>query len=154
MRIREARSEELPAVATILDAAMLETDDLRERVRAGDVHVAVVGEAGTGEAENSTSVRMLGALVVEPAAVAPGWARDQGAAGHVAAIAVRRRRRGQGIGTALVEAAAASVGSGGPLTAGFDPDVRPFYEELGFEIVATETGRLRGMLREQPDSNR
>ena len=154
MRVREARSEELPAVATILDAAMLDTENLRARVRAGDVLVAVAGEAGTGEAENSESVRILGVLVVEPPAVAPEWARNRDAAGHVAAVAVRRRRRDQGIGTALVEAAATSVGTEGLLTAGFDADLRPFYEGLGFEIVATETGRLQGMLCEQPPSDR
>ena len=159
MRVREARSAELPAVATILDAAMLDTENLRDRVRAGDVYVAVAGEARTGEAEtgeaeNSSNVRILGALVVEPPVEAPKWARNRDTAGHVVAVAVRRRRRDQGIGTALVEAAAASIGSGGPLTAGFDADLRPFYEGLGFEIVATETGRLRGTLREKAPPDR
>ena len=156
MRVREAGTDELPAVATILDAAMLETDDLETRVRAGDVLVAVAGRTETGQkdTEDAETARILGAVVVEPAAMAPQWARDHGTAGHVAAVAVRRRRRDQGIGTSLVEAAAESIGTEGPLTTGSDAELRPFYERLGFEIATTETGRLRGILRTQPPPNR
>lgn len=157
MRVREARQSELTTVATILDAAMLETNDLRARVGAGDVLVAVEGRTET-ERESVGDVggtsgpdRVLGALVIEPPSVAPEWARTRGTAGHVAAVAVRRRRRGRGIGTTLVDAAASSAESAGPLTAGFDAGLRSFYEGLGFEIVAAEKEeRLRGLLREQP----
>ena len=62
---------------------------------------------------------------------------------HVDAVAVRRARRGRGIGTALVEAA---VDRRGRLTADFDSCVRPFYESLGFEVERRE-GRLWGELR-------
>lgn len=71
MEVRPADAEDLPAVATILDAAMLATDDLRERVAAGDVLVA--DEEG----------RVLGALVVEAPAAAPAWARERGTAAQI-----------------------------------------------------------------------
>lgn len=129
MEVRQATLEELPAVATVLDAAMLATGDLRERVAAGDVLVATDG----GPA--------VGALVAVPPAAAPDWARQRGADAHVAAVAVRRRRRGRGVGTALVEAAAGR----GRLTAAFDPDLRGFYEALGFDVEAGPDGRLRGV---------
>jgi len=51
----------------------------------------------------------------------------------ITAIAVRRRRRDRGIGRALIKAAADRV-TPRPLTAGFDADVRPFYDACGFEI--------------------
>lgn len=168
MKVREARPGELPSVATVLDAAMLETEDLRERVAAGDVLVAVEGgdgdaEEGDGGTEDGdggateapggdeaagrgaagSGERVLGALVLEPPAAAPGWARERGADAHVAAVAVRRRRRGQGIGTALIEAAAARAD---PLTAAFDADRRPFYEALGFDVEPVG-GRLGGIRR-------
>lgn len=128
--IRPATGDELPAVATVLDAAVLATPDLRERIAAGDVLVAV--DAG----------RVLGAAVLVPPESAPAWVRERGADAHLAAVAVRRRRRGQGIGTALVEAAAGR----GRLTAAFDAELRPFYEALGFAVGAgAASGRLRGV---------
>jgi GNAT superfamily N-acetyltransferase len=130
MEVRPADPGDLPAVATVLDAAMLATDGLGERLDAGDVLVAA--EEG----------RVLGALVVEPPATAPAWARGQGTDAHVAAVAVRRRRRGQGLGSALVRAAA----DRGRLTAAFDADLRPFYEALGFGTVGREDGRLHAVL--------
>jgi GNAT superfamily N-acetyltransferase len=60
---------------------------------------------------------------------------------HVAAVAVRPGRRGQGVGTALVEAAAARRDR---LTADFDSGVRPFYESLGFDVERSD-GRCRGV---------
>lgn len=61
---------------------------------------------------------------------------------EIVAIAVRPGRRGQGIGTALVEAAAERRSR---LVAEFDGHVRPFYETLEFEIdPATDTDRYRG----------
>jgi predicted N-acetyltransferase YhbS len=129
MEVRPATNGELPAVATVLDAAMLSTGDLRERVAADDVLVAV--DDGP----------VVGALVLAPPADTPAWARDRETDAHVLAVAVRRRRRDQGLGSALVEAA----GDGGRLTASFDPDVRPFYEALGFAVQEGPDGRLRGM---------
>lgn len=129
MEVRPARRTDLPAVATVLDAAMLATDGLADRVAAGDVLVADDGG------------RVLGAAVLEPPGELPAWARERDADAHVAAVAVRRRRRGQGIGSALVRAAA----DRGRLTAAFDPSLRPFYEELGFAVEPGVDDRLRGV---------
>ncbi|MEF8774107.1 MAG: GNAT family N-acetyltransferase [Halobacteriales archaeon] len=122
MDVREATPDDLPPAATVLDAAMLATDDLPAAVRAGRVLVAV--EEG----------RVLGALVVAAPASVPDWSHERDADAHVEAVAVRRRRRGQGVGTVLVEAA---LSRGDRLTAAFDPVVAPFYESLGFAIERT-----------------
>lgn len=117
--IREARSGEFLAVVRLLEGALLEIDpeDVREAIDGGDVLVAEEDE------------RVRGALVLEGS--------------HVESVAVRRRVRGRGIGSALVRAAADREGT---LTAEFDPGVRGFYESLGFEIRCDE--RCRGRLNE------
>lgn len=61
---------------------------------------------------------------------------------EIDAIAVRPGRRGQGVGRALV---AHVAGERETLVARFDPNVRPFYESLGFEIEDAAEGRLRGI---------
>lgn len=130
--VREATPEDRLGVRRVLDAAMLEIrDDLPERIEAGDVLVATGGTGNTDESET-----VLGALVVVP--------RERGA--HIDAVAVRRARRAQGLGSALVEGAVKRCSR---LTAEFDRDVRPFYESLDFEISECENveggdGRLRG----------
>lgn len=117
--IREARSDELLAAVRLLEGALLEIEpeDVREAIEAGDVLVAVEGDA------------VRGALVLDGK--------------RIESVAVRRRVRGQGIGSALVRAAADRSGT---LTAEFDPEVREFYEALGFEIRCRERcrGRLSG----------
>lgn len=119
MRVRPATDEDLPAVMNVLDGAVL--DVTPDEVRAGETLVATA-EGG-----------VLGALVLSGA--------------EIQAIAVRRSSRGQGIGTALVMAAAESREH---LVARFRPDVRPFYESLGFAVIATdESGRLRGLLDDE-----
>jgi len=120
--VREARPDERVAVRRVVDAAMLEPGDVMGAIDRGDALVAVAGG------------RVVGALVLE--------SRDDGA--HVAAVAVSRARRGQGIGTALVAAAAERTAR---LTAAFDPNVRPFYESLGFDIEPGGDGRLWGELK-------
>lgn len=130
MDVRRARPEDLPAVATVLDAAMLETGDLADRVDAGDALVAAVDG------------RVLGAAVVLPPSLAPDWARERNADAHLAAVAVRRRRRGQGVGTALVAAALER----GRVTAAFDEGLRDFYEAVGFAVEPGGDGRFRGIL--------
>jgi GNAT superfamily N-acetyltransferase len=128
--VREATPDDQVGVRRVLDAAMLEVrDDLRERIETGDVLVA----EANGASDAGKDRRSLGALVVVP--------RQDSA--HVDAVAVRRARRGQGVGSTLVRAAAECHAR---LTAGFDPDVRPFYESLGFEISEQEGERLRGLL--------
>jgi GNAT superfamily N-acetyltransferase len=125
VEVREATPGDRLGVRRVLDAAMLEVrDDLGKRIEAGDVLVAC--EAGIDDDHP-----ILGALVLVP--------RSRTA--HVHAVAVRRARRGRGIGSELVRAAAERHPR---LTAEFDPNVRDFYESLGFEIEAVDDGRLRG----------
>jgi GNAT superfamily N-acetyltransferase len=120
MQIREATADELPAVMNVLDGAMLEVGV--ETVRAG-----IEGD-GTLVAVPEDSDRILGAVVLDGE--------------QVVAVAVRRGRRGQGIGGTLLEAA---VDRRTRLTAEFDADLREFYEGLGFDTERLgESGRWRG----------
>lgn len=114
MPVRPATVGDLPTVRSICNAAMLDLDD--GVLRSGLVLVAV--EDGC----------VLGALALDGSTI------------H--AVAVRPRRRGQGIATALVEEAARCRPT---LTASFDPAVRPLYESLGFDVVCT-AGRCVGQL--------
>ncbi|WP_262179817.1 GNAT family N-acetyltransferase [Haloarcula laminariae] len=121
--VREATGRDLPDVMNVLDGAALAVDAgaVGDAIDGGDVLVAV----------SADRERVLGALVLS--------------GDHVEAVAVRRRRRGQGIGSALVEAAGERRDR---LTAEFDADLRPFYEGLGFDIEpAAESGRLWGQRR-------
>lgn len=129
--IRPARGDDADAVCRLLDAAMLSVpDDLAERVAGGDALVAVDADTA-GEADDPA---VIGALVL--------------ADSHIDAIAVRKRRRADGVGTALV--AGAAERTDGPLTATFRPGVRPFYESLGFDIEARD-GRLFGTFADAED---
>jgi GNAT superfamily N-acetyltransferase len=131
VRVREATVPELPAVLNVLDGAALavNTGRLRSAVDRGDVLVAVVGGAASGTEPDDE--RVLGALVLDGQ--------------EITAVAVRRRRRDQGIGTVLVEAAAERRER---LVAVCDPEVRPFWNALGFEIEpADEPERYRGVWR-------
>jgi GNAT superfamily N-acetyltransferase len=112
VQVREVRPGERDAALNVLDAAILETD----RADEGTLLVAV--DEG----------RVVGALVL--------------VGNRIDAVAVRRRRRGQGVGSALVEAAAEHRER---LVAAFDDGVRPFYESLGFTISEASPGRLRGV---------
>ncbi|ERG88266.1 MAG: putative P-loop ATPase fused to an acetyltransferase [halophilic archaeon J07HX5] len=117
MLIRETTDDELLGVRRVLNAGAL-------RVPAG------LTEATTIIAL-ANSPPILGALVLEGPTIT--------------AIAVRPRRRGQGIGTALVEAAAERRVR---LVVQFDPSVRPFWAGLGFTIqpaVGDTRQRLRGV---------
>jgi len=121
MQIRTATPADIDDILQILDAATLETDPelTRESVATGRTVVAV--EDG----------RLLGAAVCVPA--------DSGV--RIDAIAVRKRRQAQGIGTALVEAI---LEDHERVVAEFDEGVRPFYESLEFQIEPTSDGRYRG----------
>ncbi|MEA5388942.1 GNAT family N-acetyltransferase [Haloarculaceae archaeon H-GB11] len=120
MTVRDATPDEHDAVMGILDAAMLDTDPeaVRASIESGNVLVAVADD------------RVLGALVLEGE--------------RIEAVAVRRNRRGQGLGSALVTAA---FDRRDRLVAECDERVRPFYESLGFAVepVPGASGRLRGV---------
>lgn len=123
MRVREATAEDRPAVMTVFDAAMLEVDAeaVRRATEADDEALLVAAADG----------RILGALLL--------------VGERIVAVAVRRNRRAQGIGRALVAAAAARRER---LVAEFDARVRPFYEALGFTVEpAAEPERYRGVRR-------
>lgn len=125
--VREATVPELPDVLNVVDGAVLAVDTgrLRSVIDRGDVLVAVAG-ATDGDPEDE---RVLGALVLDGE--------------EITAVAVRQRRRNQGIGTMLVEAAADRRER---LVATFDPRVRSFWESLGFAIEpAAEPDRFRGV---------
>ncbi|PSP89323.1 GNAT family N-acetyltransferase [Halobacteriales archaeon QS_4_69_34] len=133
MRVREATLDELPAVMNVLDGALLDADPEVVRARLRDGADGSPGTVLVAVAEG----RVLGALVLDGAG-----AHDAAAVG-IDAIAVRHARRGQGVGTALVEALDE------PVAAAFDARVRPFYERLGFAIEpADEPGRYRGVGRD------
>lgn len=114
MTVREATPEDLADVMNVLDAADLsiDADTVSRRIEADTVLVV------------DGNTLPLGALVAIQ--------RPNGA--HIEAIAVRPRRRDQGLGTELVEAAAERWGR---LTASFDPSVRNFYASLAFDIDAS-----------------
>jgi N-acetylglutamate synthase-like GNAT family acetyltransferase len=119
VHVRPATADDLPAVLTVLDSAALrvEFEQVTAAIEAADVLVAA-----------STAGTVLGALVLDGT--------------EIAAIAVRRRRRDQGIGTALVEAAARDRES---LHAEFDQRVAPFWRSLGFEAEPlADPGRFCG----------
>ncbi len=127
LEIREATGGEIADAVAVLEAAMLEVDV--ERVRAsGDGAVLVAIPDGGGR--DAPERVVVGALVLDGR--------------EIAALAVRPRRRGQGIGSALVGAADERVD--GTLVAGFDADLRPFYERLGFAVERIGGGRCRGRL--------
>ena len=118
IRVRAATPDDEPAVLNVLDAAMLDTGNVGAALARGDALVAI--EDG----------RVLGALVL--------------IGDRIEALAVRRSRRGQGIGTRLVEAAADHRGR---LVAEFDGSNRPFYRSLGFRIERIGPDRFRGVRR-------
>ena len=125
--VRAATLDELASVLGVFDGAALETD--ADRVRAGiergDVLVAMP-DAPT-DTDDTGSRTLVGALVLD--------------GDEIANIAVRRRRRGQGIGTALVEAAADRRDR---LVAECDAGVTAFYEALGFAVEPVGEDRYRG----------
>ena len=122
MHVQEATSEDLPAVMTVFDSALLETDveTVRAAIDRGDVLLAVRGD------------RILGACLL--------------VGEEIEAVAVRQKRRDQGIATALVEAATEERDR---LVAEFDARVRPFWDSLGFEIEPIGDDRYRGILESE-----
>jgi GNAT superfamily N-acetyltransferase len=131
VEIREATGEAVTDAVSVLEAAMLEIDPDRVRTLAGDGDGAALVAVGVGSDALAASERVvLGALVLDRR--------------EVTALAVRPRRRGQGIGSALVRTASERVD--GPLVATFDADLRPFYEHLGFAVERSSEERYRAQL--------
>ncbi|GAA0724050.1 GNAT superfamily N-acetyltransferase [Halorubrum trapanicum] len=127
--VEQALPDDRLDILRILDAAMLETDaaTVDDRMAAGDALVARSTRTGG----------VVGALV----AVRPDSGRL-----HVDAVAVRRARRGRGIGSALVAAAvdrAESDPAVGVVSAAFDADLIGFYAALGFALDAASAGEAR-----------
>lgn len=122
--VRPADEDDRVAVLAVLEGALLEVDPdaVAARIGTGDVLVAVDGD------------RVVGALVAAPADA-------DGSGARVEAMAVRSARRREGVGRALVDAAAARYGR---LTADFRAAVRPFYAAVGFEVTERADGRWRG----------
>jgi GNAT superfamily N-acetyltransferase len=128
VRIREATVPELPDVLNVVDGAMLDVDTgrLRSAIDRGAVLVAVAGDDSD---DSDDTDRIVGALVLDGT--------------EIVAVAVRRRRRGQGIGTQLVEAASERRER---LVADFDPRVDSFWSSLGFAIeTLPDSDRFRGV---------
>lgn len=108
IELRRADEDDAMPVIRVLQGSLLEIDasTVRRAVARGDVLVAQADKW------------VIGALVLED--------------NHIESVAVRREYRKQGIGSALVETAAAELG--GPVTADFRAGVRGFWQDLGFEI--------------------
>ena len=64
------------------------------------------------------------------------------AGSHIEAVAVARPHRRQGLGRALIEAAAAERGQ---LTAACPRAVSPFYAQVGFALWALPSDRVFGI---------
>lgn len=141
--VRPAQSRDHLGVMRVLDGGNLESDAATVERRIDQDMVLVAVDDG----------RVIGALVAVPRAVDEDDPTDGDADGdettadeprgaHVEAVAVRLRRRGQGIGTALMRAAADRWR---PLTADFYPGLSGFYEKLEFDVEKRE-GQYHGVL--------
>jgi GNAT superfamily N-acetyltransferase len=137
MRVRIATGDELVDVMRLVDGALLSAD-------APDVETAIEERAVLVALLDG---RIVGALVLDVPtrrATAPRPEERAPDTRHVEAVAVHRRHRSKGVGTALVEAAAERSDY---LTATFREDVRPFYESLGFDVedAGGDHDRCHGM---------
>lgn len=122
MKVSLASDADLAAVMNVLDGAALEIS--AETVRAAIDRDRVL-------VARSAARTVLGAVV--------GGECDHLV--RILAIAVRPGRRGDGIGSALIEAA---HDRWGPLEAECDPDLAAFYRKNGFAIEPGD--RYRGRL--------
>lgn len=116
--VRPATAEDYVAAMAVVEAALLAVDAGTVRRSIAEAQVIVATSGG----------RVLGVVVLDGS--------------HVEAIAVRPARRGQGIGTALIEAAAERHDR---LTATFASAVRPFFAAVGFASVPLADDRWWGV---------
>ncbi|WP_241154929.1 GNAT family N-acetyltransferase [Halorubrum sp. CSM-61] len=138
--VESANPDDRLDILRVLDAAMLETD-----AESVDVAIDADSAPGTGEALVARFKRtdaVVGALIAT---------RPEPDRLHVDAVAVRRARRGRGIGSALVAEIVRRAERDPALdlvTAAFDPKLTAFYTDLGFEVGEgddpRETDRLCG----------
>ena len=108
-------------IVRVLDAAMLQTDvsALAERIAADAVICARFERTGA----------VVGAVIVT---------RPATDTAHIDALAVRRARRGNGIGSALVARAVAAASGDSAVrrvTVGFDDPLTSLYTDCGFDIA-------------------
>ncbi|MFB6169425.1 MAG: GNAT family N-acetyltransferase [Haloferacaceae archaeon] len=122
--VRRATPDDLVALARVLDGALVDIDATTVERR------AAAGEALRADDDG----RAVGVLV-----------RD---GPLIRALAVRRDRRRQGIGAALVERAAAATDR---LVADCRPGVAGFYRACGFRVVERE-GRAYGVRADEGES--
>lgn len=108
VELRRGTSDDVVPAMRVLQGALLDVDGSTVRDAAPDGEL-LIAESGDW---------VVGALVI----------RD----GHIEGLAVRRKRRGEGIGSALVEAAVAD--EDGTVTADFRAGVRGFWRDLGFDV--------------------
>lgn len=138
--VEAAESGDRLDVLRVLDAAMLsvDVDGLDHRIDAGDVLVARADRTGS----------VVGALVTT---------RPEPSRRHVSAVAVRRERRGRGIGSALVDAAvgrAERAPGVERVSAAFDATLATFYRDLGFDVATSHEVHAAGDGRQQTDAER
>jgi len=128
--VESATPDDRLDVLRVLDAAMLETgpEVVDAAIDAGDALVARFTRTGA----------VVGALVAT---------RPEPDRLHVDAVAVRRARRGRGIGSALVAAAVRRAERDPALavvTAAFDAALRALYEGVGFAVRPAGRSSERG----------
>ncbi len=118
-KTRPAIPSDIPSIMNIIDGALLQIDlkILNKRISHRDVIVA----------ESHTTI--IGVVILTE--------------NVIDTIAVRSKRRNQGIGSALVFAAAEQVES--PLTAEFDSTSLSFYQHLGFLISPLGENKYIGL---------
>jgi len=132
--IETASPDDRLGILRVLDAAMLETDP-------ESVDAAIDARDGLIARFKRTDA-VVGALVAT---------RPEPDRLHVDAVAVRRARRGKGIGSALVAGAVRRAKRDPEIdlvTAEFDPKLEGFYTDLGFDAIpatgSDESDRLGG----------
>ncbi|MCG1005653.1 GNAT family N-acetyltransferase [Halorubrum lacusprofundi] len=132
--IETASPDDRLDILRVLDAAMLETDT--------EVVDTAIDASEALVARFKRTNAVVGALVAM---------RPEPGGLHIDAVAVRRARRGRGIGSALVAEAvrrAERDAKVAVVTAEFDPKLKGFYTDLGFAVDSerdeVETDRLRG----------